>query len=275
MAQHTESGHSQPHHHILPEKTAVLTFVTLIVLTLITVVVAHVDLGPFNFPVAMAVATAKALLVVMIFMGLKYDRRENSVIFFTSFLFLAIFIVLTSSDIFFRGDIYWGMAKGNPPFPPIEGGGAQKSKLAHGWISTPELVSHGRELFSQQCVACHGPNGEGNGPAAAGLNPHPRNFHQNEGWKNGRKATMVFKTLKEGIPGSGMSSFATLPVDDRWALAHYVLSLGPQPVPQDAPGDFAKAGIDPNKAGGGAGEETSRTVPVEFMIERMAEDAKH
>lgn len=32
----------------------------------------------------------------------------------------------------------------------------------------------GAELFAQNCVACHGAKGDGDGPAAAGLNPKPR-----------------------------------------------------------------------------------------------------
>lgn len=32
----------------------------------------------------------------------------------------------------------------------------------------------GAELFSQNCVACHGAKGDGDGPAAAGLTPKPR-----------------------------------------------------------------------------------------------------
>lgn len=32
----------------------------------------------------------------------------------------------------------------------------------------------GAELFAQNCVACHGAKGDGDGPAAAGLTPKPR-----------------------------------------------------------------------------------------------------
>jgi len=142
-----------------------------------------------------------------------------------------------------------------------------KSKLKNPWVSTPELVAKGKELFAAQCVACHGAEGKGDGPAASALNPHPRNFTATEGWKNGRKPTMVFKTLKEGLPPSAMASFATLPSDDRWALTHYVLSLGPKPQ-DDTPADFAKVGIDPNKAGGG--EKEDATIPIEVAMEREA-----
>jgi len=31
--------------------------------------------------------------------------------------------------------------------------------------------------FASKCATCHGPDGHGNGPASAALNPKPRNFH--------------------------------------------------------------------------------------------------
>ena len=34
----------------------------------------------------------------------------------------------------------------------------------------------GEKVFNTYCVACHGPTGEGNGPAGGALNPPPRNF---------------------------------------------------------------------------------------------------
>jgi cytochrome c len=34
----------------------------------------------------------------------------------------------------------------------------------------------GTEVFQANCAACHGPEGKGNGPAAAALDPKPRNL---------------------------------------------------------------------------------------------------
>src|SRR4051812_30594073 len=103
-----ERQHKQEHshHHILSYEAIASVGGALLVLTGITVWVAGVDLGAVNFLVAFVVATIKAALVGLIFMNLRYDRRENAAIFMTSFLFLAIFIVLTSTDLFFRGDVY-------------------------------------------------------------------------------------------------------------------------------------------------------------------------
>lgn len=78
---------------------------------------------------------------------------------------------------------------------------------------------------------------------------------------------MVFKTLKEGLAGSSMASFGTLPVDDRWALVQYVLSLGSSPASADSPEDFAKAGIDST----GGGETEAPSISIAAAMKLMAE----
>ncbi len=259
MESHSEKQ-KHHHHHILPVRTTLLIGGTLMFLTFVTVWIAGVDLGRLNFVVAMAVATTKAALVALFFMNLYYDRKENGVIFGTSFVFLAIFFVLTSMDLFFRGKVVVD--------PKLMEAPQAGSKLKKPWISTPELVAKGKELFSVQCVSCHGVEGQGNGPAAAALNPPPRNFHTDQGWKNGRKVSMIFKTLKEGLPPSAMASYASLPPDDRWALTHYVIALGPTPAPTDTPDDFKRAGVDTTQESGGS-EAVVATVPVDFALERV------
>lgn len=48
-------------------------------------------------------------------------------------------------------------------------------KLA-GKVVSAETLNEGRVAFLQYCRACHGDKGEGDGPAAPGLRPPPRNF---------------------------------------------------------------------------------------------------
>jgi mono/diheme cytochrome c family protein len=91
---------------------------------------------------------------------------------------------------------------------------------------TPELLARGQALFDQNCLSCHGPAGHGDGPAARGLNPPPRNFSADAGWKNGYQIEGIWKTLQEGIKGSGMVAYEYLSKKDRMALVHYVQSLG-------------------------------------------------
>jgi len=101
------------------------------------------------------------------------------------------------------------------------------------------------------------------------LNPHPRNFHVADGWKNGRKPSQIFKTLKEGIPGGAMASFGTLPLDDRWGLTHYVASLGPD-VLKDTTQDLTAVGIDPTKES--SGSDVAKSIPLDVAMQLTATD---
>lgn len=270
MSNHGDNhSHDHKHQHfIIPDSLIYKVGGSLFVLTAITVGVAHVNLGALNFLVAMLVATVKALLVALFFMGLKYDRKENGLIFATSFLFLLIFFFFTSIDIFWRTDRYTNKSTAAEAMA-FPGAPTGVSKLKKPWVSTPELVEKGKVSFAQNCVVCHGAGGAGDGVAGAALVPKPRNFTQTTGWKNGRKPTMVFKTLKEGIKGGAMNSYASLPLDERWALTHYVLSLAPNPE-ADTTSDFAKAGIDPSQES--MGGDVKPTLPLDFAIDRVATD---
>jgi mono/diheme cytochrome c family protein len=41
---------------------------------------------------------------------------------------------------------------------------------------TPELLAQGKKLYENNCVQCHGPNGDGKGWKAAELKKKPRDF---------------------------------------------------------------------------------------------------
>ena len=104
-------------------------------------------------------------------------------------------------------------------------------------VASPEFIKKGQELFKANCVACHGENGQGDGPSASMLNPKPRNFHSLAGWKNGSKVTQIYKTLEEGIPGSEMASYNYMPPEERFALIHYTRTLADN-QPQDSPDEL-------------------------------------
>ena len=64
---------------------------------------AFLDMSFLNTPVALAIASAKALLVMYFFMELRHSERVNWVVIGSSLLFLAIMILLTMSDMVSRG----------------------------------------------------------------------------------------------------------------------------------------------------------------------------
>ncbi len=88
--------------HITPYKTLGLILVALLVLTGITVGVSYLDLGVFNVPITLAIASAKATLVLLFFMHLKYEGRAIKFSFIGTICFLAIMISFTFWDVAFR-----------------------------------------------------------------------------------------------------------------------------------------------------------------------------
>ena len=88
--------------HIVPFKTYFNVILILLGLTVVTVLASLVDFGPFNFIIAMGIATAKAVLVLMYFMHLKYDDKTYWVIFLSGVFFLIIIFLFSMFDIVTR-----------------------------------------------------------------------------------------------------------------------------------------------------------------------------
>lgn len=84
-------------------------------------------------------------------------------------------------------------------------------------------IERGRTIFLKNCVACHGPEGHGDGPVASKLTPKPPDLvakmpgHHSDGdlaWKieNGRGPMPGWKD--------------TLSANEIWDLTNYIKSLG-------------------------------------------------
>jgi cytochrome c oxidase subunit 4 len=85
--------------HISSTKMNVTIWLTLMVLTVVTAAVSFVDLGPFNTIVALAIATCKALLVVLFFMHVKYASEKLTKLVIVSAIFwLMILLLLSLAD---------------------------------------------------------------------------------------------------------------------------------------------------------------------------------
>jgi high-affinity iron transporter len=79
-------------------------------------------------------------------------------------------------------------------------------------------------LYQTHCAACHGPQGYGDGPAGAKLDPVPRNFHERQRMDQ-HSVYSLYSTITLGVQGTAMASFRTLSEDERWALAFYISNL--------------------------------------------------
>ena len=85
-------------HIVVPVRTYVSVFLALLVLTAITYLVAIQDFGWLNTPIALAVAIGKASLVVIYFMGVRYNTPLTKVVVVTGFFWLFILFGLTLND---------------------------------------------------------------------------------------------------------------------------------------------------------------------------------
>ena len=84
--------------HTVSKNVYFAVFGALLVLTATTVIVATIDLGPFNTIVALIIALLKASLVVLFFMHVRYSPRIIGLTIFAGLLWLAILIGLTLTD---------------------------------------------------------------------------------------------------------------------------------------------------------------------------------
>lgn len=87
------------HVHVVPIKVLLGIFAALMFLTVLTVAVRSIDLGPqYNVWLAMFIALVKAALVCLYFMHLRYDRPFHGIILIVSLVFVVLFICFTLVD---------------------------------------------------------------------------------------------------------------------------------------------------------------------------------
>ena len=96
------------------------------------------------------------------------------------------------------------------------------TSYAHSTVRYGSLaIAHGQSVYAENCVACHGPYGYGDGPAAASLPVRPADlagahlYHHGEG--------TLFWWISHGVPGSRMPGFADqLSEHQRWDVLAFL-----------------------------------------------------
>jgi len=86
-------------HHVTPMKTYNVVFISLLILTAFTVLVAQFDFGAFNTLIAMAVATVKATLVGAYFMQLKHEDKTFTLCLISGVFFLIVMFAFIAMDV--------------------------------------------------------------------------------------------------------------------------------------------------------------------------------
>jgi|SRR3990172_11869283 len=84
--------------HIVPIRTYLIIFTSLMVLTAATILVSYHDLGALNNVVALMIAVTKATLVILYFMHVRYSPSLTKLVAAGSFLWLIILLSITMAD---------------------------------------------------------------------------------------------------------------------------------------------------------------------------------
>ncbi len=103
----SEAGHEHGHDahgghggigHVVPVWLLSAVFLALVGFTVLTVMFSVINIGQYDLPVAMFIATAKATLVALFFMHLRWDRPFNGLVFLMSVVFLGLFLSFALMD---------------------------------------------------------------------------------------------------------------------------------------------------------------------------------
>lgn len=180
---HTPDGHTENTghgtHHVFDAKVLKQTFGVLVGLTVLTVVLAlwerghanvfglefhfpHLPLGWLSVPVALGIAGTKVYWVASRFMGLKYEKSSNVLVFLGSTAFLVVFFFFTYLDFAFRDTFDASTAL------PADAAGAvaAEAEAREAALTPPPFVeTTGADLFGAPATA---PNAAGAAGAAAG-----------------------------------------------------------------------------------------------------------
>lgn len=151
---------------------------------------------------------------------------------------------------------------------------AARRATAHPAIPEGTADKRALEIYAHNCAGCHGAKGEGDGPAAKALAPHPANLAGHE-----YTPDRIAQTLWNGVAGAAMPAWRDLPVADLSALIAVVRKLetpSAEPAPPQQIVDLGKQVYDANcsqchgengSGDGPAGKEISM-LPANFTTGR-------
>lgn len=106
----------------------------------------------------------------------------------------------------------------------------------------------GPQMYASLCSPCHGANGDGHGPGARSVWPPPRNLRRDNFRlvsSQSRAPTLadIERVIRQGMPGTSMTSFEDLADRQRTLLAEEVLRLRLEGVRQRVIDELQRDGI--------------------------------
>lgn len=92
-----------------------------------------------------------------------------------------------------------------------------------------EDLERGYDLYlAYGCAACHGKNGDGQGPASAGAAIKPRDLRNASAFRQGDSIEAIATSIATGVQGgmTGMPPYPSIAESERKLIAAWIVSLG-------------------------------------------------
>jgi mono/diheme cytochrome c family protein len=150
-----------------------------------------------------------------------------------------------------------------------------------------KTLAEGSTYYRVHCLHCHGVPGNGRGPTARWVNPHPRDFRRGyfkfqsvdrsrgESDKSPSRADLM-RTLRQGLEGTAMPSFNLLPDHELEAIVSYVIHLSVRGQTEykiiDKSFEFDPKAGELKLAIGPNGKEEDLKESVQFYAKSLIED---
>jgi caa(3)-type oxidase subunit IV len=234
--EHHDAAHGGGHH-----VNYFAIYVTLVVLFLISVAGPEVGrltgLRWITLITAFGIALVKANLVIENFMHLKWEKRLMKWLLTTSVLLMFLMVAGISPDVLnHEGNNWENLAAKAATARGL--GGAGHGESDHGEEGAAMEVAEAAPAgfsaaasFGTVCATCHGPSGQGDGPAGMALDPRPANFTDPAFWETRDRARIV-TVIRDGAASVGGSSLmapwgALYTPEQLEEMADYVMSLRP------------------------------------------------
>lgn len=131
----------------------------------------------------------------------------------------------------------------------LDGDKWDPDRLARGQGAAEDLrLARGQKSYMTYCSGCHGPEGDGEGPAAKFLSPKPRDFRKGKvkfaSVAAGEMPTDddLVRTITKGLHGTSMPSWRLLPRDEVEDIVAYIKTFTPN---RKGPGGIIAIPPDP------------------------------
>jgi mono/diheme cytochrome c family protein len=106
------------------------------------------------------------------------------------------------------------------------GAPAEFESLTNPFVGDHEAAEAGAEIYEINCASCHGPEGKGDGPAAAGLDPQPASLADAHLMEDMSDGALFWRVNEGGMIepfNSAMPAWKdTLSQDEIWQVIAYI-----------------------------------------------------